>query len=388
MKKCPKCGQLSDARFSFCNQCGTRLPDTLYCGHCGAETAPGMCFCTRCGAALGDTEAAKPKKDPSAAAAKLRQSVSHTASACKDAAQRLIHRIRDGAAQVAAKEKAAAHRVTPAAGKKYALFGGAACVVILAAVLLLTLGGRDKLCTATQTLHVDGVYVDTAFESSDGRMPIYVFLTVKATEDDISLYSKNVTLTFDDGSSYDSEFFSSLNAHQEKYYYSEYVEHLYGGETGYLALTVRVPMSRLDAAKSFTIEARQVPGIEKLRIGTKDVVRLEGDEAVCSQADPEGYAHNMTLREPAGAERAKAVEENLTGRYWIVSLKDGASTCRVSFGEDRTFGVTLLGVTNSGTYDIREGYLYCSYDGHTYPLQIPYTLDEYGKVGLTFTNVL
>ena len=71
-----------------------------------------------------------------------------------------------------------------------------------------------------------------------------------------------------------------------------------------------------------------------------------------------------------------------------MSLKDGASTCRVSFGEDRTFGVTLLGVTNSGTYDIREGYLYCSYDGHTYPLQIPYTLDEYGKVGLTFTNVL
>lgn len=64
MKKCPKCGQLSDARFSFCNQCGTRLPDTLYCGRCGAETAPGMCFCTRCGAALGDTEAAKPKKDP------------------------------------------------------------------------------------------------------------------------------------------------------------------------------------------------------------------------------------------------------------------------------------------------------------------------------------
>ena len=145
MKKCPKCGRLSDACFSFCNQCGTRLPDTLYCGHCGAETAPGMCFCTRCGAALGDTEAAKPKKDPSAAAAKLRQSVSHTASACKDAAQRLIHSIRDGAAQVAAKEKAAAHRVTPAAGKKYALFGGAACVVILAAVLLLTLGGRDKL---------------------------------------------------------------------------------------------------------------------------------------------------------------------------------------------------------------------------------------------------
>ena len=148
MKKCPKCGQLSDARFSFCNQCGTRLPDTLYCGHCGAETAPGMCFCTRCGAALGDTEAAKPKKDRSAAAVKLRQSVSHTASACKDAAQRLIHSVRDGAAQVAAKEKAAAHRVTPAAGKKYALFGGAACVVILAAVLLLTLGGRDKLCTA------------------------------------------------------------------------------------------------------------------------------------------------------------------------------------------------------------------------------------------------
>lgn len=385
MKKCPKCGQLSDARFSFCNQCGTRLPDTLYCGRCGAETAAGMRFCTRCGAALEDTEPAKPKKEP---AAKLRQSVSRAASAGRDAAKRLTHSVRDATAQVAAKEKTAAHRVMPAAWKKYALFGGAACVVILAAVLLLTLGGRNKLCTATQTLNVDGVYVDTAFESSDGKMPVYVFLTVKATEEDISLYSKNVTLTFDDGSSYDSEFFSSLNAHQEKYYYSEYVEHLYGGETGYLALTVRVPMSRLDAAKSFTISAWQVPGIEKLRIGTKDVVRLEGDEAICSQADPEGYAHNMTLREPAGEERAKAVEENLTGRYWIVSLKDGASTCRVSFGEDRTFGMTLWDVTNSGTYDIREGYLYCSYDGRTYPLQIPYTLDEYGKVDLTFTNVL
>ena len=388
MKKCPKCGQLSDARFSFCNQCGTRLPDTLYCARCGAETAPGMRFCTRCGAALEDAGTARPKKEPSAAAAKLRRDISHAASACKDTAQRLTHSVHAAAAQVSAKEKTAAHHVMPAAWKKYALFGGAACVVILAAVLLLTLGGGGKLCTATETLNVDGVYVDTAFESSDDKMPIYVFLTVKATEEDISLYSKNVTLTFDDGSSYDSEFFSSLNAHQEKYYYSEYVEHLYGGETGYLALTVRVPMSRLDAAKSFTIEAGQIPGIEKLRIGTKDVVRLEGDEAVCSQADPEGYAHNMTLREPAGEERAEAVEENLTGRYWIVSLADGAGTCRVSFGEDRTFGVTLLGVTNSGTYDIREGYLYCSYDGHTYPLQIPYTLDEYGKVDLTFTNVL
>lgn len=388
MKKCPKCGRLSDARFSFCNQCGTRLPDTQYCGRCGAETAPCMRFCTCCGAALEDSDSVKPKKGRSAAAAKLRQSVSHTASACKDTAKRLTHSARDATAQTAQKGKATVRHVQPAARKRYALFGGAACVVILAAVLLLTLSGRNTLCTATQTLNVDGVYVDTAFESSDGKMPIYIFLAVKATEDDISLYSKNVTLTFDDGSSYDSEFFSALNAHQEKYYYSDYVKHLYGGETGYLVLTVRVPMSRLDAAKSFTIEAQQVPDIEKLRIGTKDIVRLEGDEAICSQADPEGYAHNMTLREPAGEERAKAVEENLTGRYWIVSIANDTGTCRVSFEENRTFGVTLLGVTNSGTYDIREGYLYCSYDGHTYPLQIPYTLDEYGKVDLTFTNVL
>ncbi len=48
------CGATNSARAKFCNECGEKLADKLYCSHCGAEVKKNSKFCSDCGTKLGE----------------------------------------------------------------------------------------------------------------------------------------------------------------------------------------------------------------------------------------------------------------------------------------------------------------------------------------------
>lgn len=398
-KRCTACGAELDEELNFCPQCGQKIVKLCYCTQCGTKLGEGMMYCPACGSKAGDT-APVSIRQPAAASAEMTKHV-RAADLCKDAVSELTQGVSRKMETLRQHKNQAARSAEPASRKKLpvpAIIAAVVAVIAILAVVLHGCGGGDnsggrgssKFCTATDQVRVDGIYVNQSYESDDHLIPLYLYLSVTATNEDLKLYSQNVTLTFDDESSYDSQvLFNSMNKYQEKYHYSEYVENVYGGETGNVCITFLVPASRLENAESFTIACSHIPTVDQLRIPTSDILYLDSDEEICSQADPEGYQHDQTLRQSADADRVKAVQDNLSGRYWLVSTFKDTSTCRITFKSPNLFDMEFLGRTNSGIYEVREGYIYCSYDeGITYNLQIPYTIDENGKVTLTFTNVL
>ncbi len=63
VKVCPNCGNEVTAQSSFCNICGTKIPDPeplcdgehVYCNVCGAPMPLGQQFCSSCGSSLPET---------------------------------------------------------------------------------------------------------------------------------------------------------------------------------------------------------------------------------------------------------------------------------------------------------------------------------------------
>ncbi len=67
MMVCPKCGEQLEDGASFCDNCGTKLNETIFCPDCGKETSTQFEFCEDCGAVLKEEAPAtdKPEKQPS-----------------------------------------------------------------------------------------------------------------------------------------------------------------------------------------------------------------------------------------------------------------------------------------------------------------------------------
>lgn len=428
MKKCPKCGQLLEDNQLFCSQCGTRvivkkrcascgaeLEDDLnfcplcgqkiqkirYCTQCGTKAEGDMAYCSSCGAKLDEKpstpfpmvsrpsgtvhaervaawpEPVSPKVPQSSLFAKIHK--------MENIREKLRHGVRqsmEGFLKKIRKNKLDLKKL------RIPLIAAAAVAVLVIVFCSVLKSSGSHM--ETPNMKVEAVCVDESYRGEDESLrPLYLYYTLTATDEDLKIDSKYMTLTLDDGSEYESQVLTHINKCQEKYYYSGNIENVYFGENRAVSATFMVPVARLEQAKSFTLTDDQIPGVEKIRVKLKDIQYLDGDEAVCKAVDPDGYEHNMYLREDADEELRTAVQSNLTGRYWIVSIGNGAGSCTITFVSESDFTMELLGRTNEGTYSVRNGYLYCTYDGGTtYPLQIPYTIDENGKVSLTFSDVI
>lgn len=238
--------------------------------------------------------------------------------------------------------------------------------------------------TETDLVTINSICVDDSYQDSDGsplRM-VYLLYTLTAKDANLQIDSKYTKMTINDSNTYESDHFADKAAAAKfmpNYYYSSYIKDVYVGTSIQVAATFKVPEGDLAAGRTITLSDTQIPGAEALLLSTDDIQHFSDGEALAAAVDPEGYAQIMVSREEADAETTSFVKDCLNGYYW--SFYINSISYEIEFWADNNFEVrTALG-TNGGTYSVRNGYIFCTYDSNGYVVEIPYEIVD-GDVDL------
>lgn len=245
----------------------------------------------------------------------------------------------------------------------------------------------------TDVVTIDGIavndgYVDGNNESSSLKM-VYLFMTFHPQEENIPLSSDMFQMTINDKNSYMSDHYpdDGVEGYVRSYYYSSYIEDIYMGETKKLVAAFKVPEADLAAGRSILIDdaTMSIPTMDKLRLSTDDIQHFASGEELATAIDAEGAAAEADLRADADPETAARVKSLLNGYQW--SFYVNYTSYKLAFwadeNADNNFAVqgTINGSTTEpqqGTYSVKKGYIFCTYPGNNYTVEIPYTLTDGG----------
>ena len=240
--------------------------------------------------------------------------------------------------------------------------------------------------TATSCLTIDAICVDDSYVEEEGSplKMVYLFYTLTAADENLSIDSKYTDMTINGTNTYESDHFASAAAACEytgSYYYSSYIEDVYVGSSLKVAATFKVPEGDLAAGRSITLADDQIPDAEQILMSTDDLQRFATPEELAQAIDPDGYAAEMANREPADAQTTSLVKSQINGYQWSFYVNNMSYS--IEFWADNNFQLsTGLGTSNSGTYTVQKGYVVCTYPGmEDTPVRIPYTVTN-GEVDL------
>ena len=211
----------------------------------------------------------------------------------------------------------------------------------------------------TDYVEVEGIYVDDSYisEENDSFKMVYVFYNAFTNDKNISISSFS-DLTVNDINSYDSTTVGNGEI-MGSYYYSNYIEDLYIGDSMKVLSTYLVPEAELESGRTLSFDFSGIPDTGKLKMRTDDIIYCDSPVAIAELADAEGYADYQHKLEPADEETAAKVKAAVNGRYTMLPTYN----LKVSFSDPDRFEVSFAGITNGGTYVVTNGYLACTYDG-------------------------
>ena len=242
--------------------------------------------------------------------------------------------------------------------------------------------------TTTDYMTIDGICVDDSYQDEDGSplKMVYLLYTLTAPEENLQIDSTYTTLTINDANSYESEHDPSAPAirYMPNYYYSSYIEAVYMGTSLQVAATFLIPEADLAPGRSITLSDSQIPDVDKIRLSTDDIEHFGSSKELAQAMDPDGYETVMVAYEEADAETTAQVKELINGYYWQFYVNNTAY--ELEFWAENNFEVrTSLGTSNSGTYSVRNGYLFCTYPDTGYTIEIPYEFAD-GDISLDLTD--
>ncbi len=264
--------------------------------------------------------------------------------------------------------------------------------LILALILCLSLcacgggeGGSDSSTTnSAGAMTVNGICVDDSYVDDDGTSLklVYLFYTFSADDTNLKIDSKYTTMNIGENA-YESDNFAdvaSASKYTPNYYYGSYIKDVYVGSTIDVIATFYVPEADLAAGKTITFADSQIPGIEGISMKTDEIQHFAGPEEIAQAMDPTGYQEALTAREEADAETIALVSNAINGYYWSFYVNN--TSYEIEFWAENNFEVrTSFGTSNSGTYSVRNGYIFCTYPGNNYTVEIPYEMVD-GEVDL------
>lgn len=251
-------------------------------------------------------------------------------------------------------------------------------------------GGKDNAETAesavmsNENVTVEGIYVDSSYTDGDDSSikMVYVFLTVKATDENLVISSNCTYLTVNESNTYDSAFHKYACDFAPSYYYSSFNEDVYVGNEAKLALTFEIPEGDLTGGKTITLENSSFP-LEGIEFTTDEIVFCDSPENVGEQADPAGHAEAADKYLPADAETEAMVKEQINGYYWEFFVSAGTMVQRqeIEFFAPNEFEVRSSFGANGGTYEITKGYIRVTYSTNNETYNIPYEFVD-GEISL------
>lgn len=234
-------------------------------------------------------------------------------------------------------------------------------------------GGGDTMSSKYMTVDAVCVADNYADEEGEGLELVYLFYTVSTDDSNLSVTSASTDLTVDGTNTYSSERVIGAADYASSYYFSDYYEDVNTGTELKVVETFKIPAADLEAGKTITLENSNIPEIGDISISTDVIQHFDSEEAVAEAVDPDGYAAEVELRADADADTAAQVKDLVNGYYWTFYVN--YTTYEMEFWAPNNFEVrTSLGVTNSGTYTVQNGYLFCTYPSNDYTVMVPYEL--------------
>lgn len=258
--------------------------------------------------------------------------------------------------------------------------------LLLALVMIFSLCACGEVAPektlSNDYMDITGIYVDNSYDDGkDGKLGLlYIFYTVHTEAENLSIDSNSAKITVGDVNTYESEHLPDACDYAKSYYYSSYLEDVYAGDELKVVETFKVAKGDLETGKSITFDKDQVTDTEKLSFSTDDIVFCENAKEIAKKADPEGYEEEVRAREEADGATKKKVKNAINGYYY--SFYVNYTSYKLEFISPNKFELSALGNTNSGTYTVRNNYIFLKYSSNNYTVKIPYSFDETGKIEL------
>ncbi|MBQ4556222.1 MAG: hypothetical protein IJA60_01060 [Clostridia bacterium] len=263
--------------------------------------------------------------------------------------------------------------------------GDSAVVTTTEETTVATTEPVDVNVTETENLKLDGIYVDSATVVEEGtplRM-VYVFFTLKPQNANMKMDSKYTKMTIGESNVYDSDFYKGSCDYMPNYYYASFIEDVYVGTEAKLALTFKIPEGDLKGGKTITFSDSDFP-VKDLKLTTDEVIFCENVEKIAEAADPEGYADMTYKFAPADDATVQKVKNSINGYYFTFYVSAGTQVMKteIHFNAPNKFEVKSQFGSNSGTYDVRNGYIFCTYNSNNNTVEIPYEFKDDGGIRL------
>lgn len=283
--------------------------------------------------------------------------------------------------------------------KKTLIIGIVVLVVILAVAGVLFLNKKPaekpvekpKNTLSNNYMTINGIYLNNGHVNDEGLKQVVVFYTVKAGDKNLDLSCREFSLKINNTNVYSATIESDTPNYTE-YYYSDIIENIYVGKTLNMAATFDVPEGDLIPGKEIVLE-----GSNNLAAGIKfktdDIKRKENYDEISKDIAPETYAKKKAEKDEAMSAADEAttnkVKNAVNGYYFEMSTFVGQAyiSYKLDFAAPNNFTVTsYVGggqISNTGTYDVRKGYIIVTYSNDSSKtLEIPYSFEASGEISL------
>ena len=152
---------------------------------------------------------------------------------------------------------------------------------------------------------------------------------------------------------------------------------LYIGDSIKVVATFEIPQGELAEGRKIALSDSNIPEIENITLSSDDIIVCENVEEIAKAVDNEGYETVAFKMLEADADTVAKVQNEVNGYYWDFFVN--STSYRMEFFSPNYFELTALGMTNSGTYTVTNGYILATYESNGYTVEIPY---EFGEDGI------
>lgn len=250
----------------------------------------------------------------------------------------------------------------------------------------------ESASTKSDYVSIDAICVDDSYRDNDNSAlrRVYLFYTVTAGEVNLKIDSKT-KLKIGGLNEYTSSSNLAAGKYIKNYYNDVNLKDVYVGTSQKVLAAFSIPEGDLTPGKAITLSDSQIPDIEKISLSTDDIQHFDGIEEIAASVDPDGYKEMSYLREEADAEITQKVKNAINGLQWSGSISwsgVGTLSIKVKFNAPNKFTLTtnFKDTGGSGTYSVRNGYIFCTYDTTNTTVEIPYELKDDGSVYMDVTE--
>lgn len=270
---------------------------------------------------------------------------------------------------------------------------------IVLAIMLIGLTGcgngkeqtaKNELVLESTHLKVDGIYVDESYKDENLAL-VYLFYTVNADDENIELASSSIKIKINDKNYYDSTVEKDFTPIYTNYYYGTIVKKIYVGKSYKMCSTFKIARGELADSKTITLDNYNISDINKIKFKTDDIKKMENMAKISEDLDKSTYETKYNEQQDkitdVDSNTVNKVRNELNGYYFDFYVNVGTKLVKykIEFASPNNFTVsTALGLSNSGTYDVKKSALILNYQtGMSNTIYYGY---EDGEITLTNTD--